>query len=418
MNVYRFMLTASICLAFHFPLFSQSHDKSGYYIDLKGDTIFGKFIDYQFPSKSPSVLSFQANSSSDTTSLSPGKCKKVSVDQSDKYIAYRGKRQTNAVDYRDATDSGDVYEDISAFLQVLYDDGHYQLYEFLDKRRPNFYVSQDDGPLQELSYKEFLNNGTVVDWPGFRLQLEDLFRPILVQKPEKQRLIDNVPYNSPGLADLFSRMATGKKAVSVKGKYPAKVFVGFGSSSNSLKVTAGSGSNNISTDEVGNYPSQTSPLFEAGLKFFSQRNYGRFFGTIRADYYHFKHTLEFNDNPGGILTLYTITTYESNVLSIPIGLGYKILNSEHFSLDLSAGASFSLLLKDSETKIPNSTINTTPSSAAPRTSTFSFFGEAAIVLYDRFSVFIGYYTPASITKAMDHNATHSSLEFGARYFIF
>src|ERR1700733_6359776 len=189
MNVYRFMLSASACLAFHFPLFSQSHDKNGYLIDLKGDAVFGKFINYQFPSKSPSVLSFQANSSSDTISLSSEKCKKVSVDQSDNYIAYQGKRQTNAVDYREAqTDSGDTFEDISAFLQVLYNDGHYQLYEFVDKRRPNFYVSDDNGPLRELSYKEFLNNGTVVDWPGFRLQLEDLFRPVLVRNPEKQRL--------------------------------------------------------------------------------------------------------------------------------------------------------------------------------------------------------------------------------------
>jgi hypothetical protein len=416
MNIYNGILIGCACLTLHSQLFSQSHDSDGYYINFKGDTVFGKFINYQEPAASPSVFSFQATGSSEAISLSPDKSKKVSVNRSDNYIAYQGKRQTNPTNYNDAqlSDTGDVYEDISAFLRELYNDGHYHLYELVDKRRSNFFVSQDAGALRELSYKEFLNNGNVVEWPGFRLQLEDLFRPVLQSKPERQRLIDKVAYNGPRLTDLFSKMSTGKKVVQAKGKYPAKLFIGLGASANSLKI--GPGSNDYLEKPIeGDYPAQTTPLFETGIKLFSQRNYGRLFYMFKADFYHFRFAHASFDSPS--FTNFLVT-FKANVLSIPLSIGYKLINNRDLSIDLSAGAALNLLLQYSETLVASAPGAVDTYLLSSKSETFSLFGEAAFVLFNKFSVFGGYYLPASITEPGDVQANHSSVRFGARYYIF
>ncbi len=242
MNFYKPLLAICACLAFHSQVFSQSHDKNGYYIDLHGDTVRGTFINYQEPATSPSSLAFQTHGASNSINLTPDQCKRIAIDQSDNFISYQGKRLTNSTDYRyTQSDSGDVYEDISAFLTEVYNNGHYHLYEFIGAKRSNFYISEGNGPLQELIYKEFVNNGNVVEWPGFRLQLEDFFRPILQKDPGRQAVIDNLAYNRSSLTHLFNKMAGVKNSSAVKGKYPAQVFIGFGASSNSLKVTQASG---------------------------------------------------------------------------------------------------------------------------------------------------------------------------------
>lgn len=421
MNICRALLIGVASLFLHMQLYAQSRDIDGYYINLKGDTVFGKFPNYRESSNSPTDLPFQVKGSYETISLSPAICQRISVATADNYVAYRGKRQTNATNYNNAqmADTANLYEDISAFLRELYNDGHYHLYQFLDKRRSNFYVSEDDKPLRELSYKEYLINGNAVESFEYRLQLQDFFRPVLEQDPEKQRFIVNVSYSSSSLMDLFSKMLTGRKASGSKNKYPPGVFVGFGASVNSLRVTTGAGFAGINVlDEAADYPSQSSPLFGAGIKLYSQRNFGRLFFTLRVDYYHFQHAHNFDDAyPGAFIDPHTVTTFKSNVISLPVGVGYKIISSKGLTVDLSAGASYLLLLHDSELHVTDST-NTVSFPDRPRHNALGFFGEAEIVLSNKFSFFGGIYTPVSITLADDYNASHSSFRFGARYYIF
>jgi hypothetical protein len=417
MNLYKYLLIACSCVAFHSQVYSQSHDKDGYYIDLKGDTVRGIFMNYHEPATSPSVLAFQAAHSSALINLTPDQCKRAAIDQSDHFISYQGKRLTNSTDYHDVQpDSGDVFENISAFLTEIYNNGHYHLYQYIGAKRSNFYVSEGDVLLQELSYKEFINNGNVVEWPGFRLQLEDFFRPILIKDPGRQNLIDNLTYTRSSLTDLFNKMGGEKNSSAVKGKYPAKVFIGFGASSNSLKVTQASGFAGLFTtmDDVASYPSQTTPLFEAGVKFFSQRNYGRLFVMIKADYYQFKHSAFFDDGGG----YHTTTTFKASAFALPIGIGYRLINNPGFSFDLSVGPAPLYLANSSETKDQPGVVPALVVKDNGKDLNVGFFGEAAFVFFNKLSVFGGYYSPVSISNSQQYDVSHTSLRFGARYYIF
>jgi len=409
MHIYKPFLISCICLAFHFHLYSQNPDTDGYYVNLKSDTFKGKFIHFRESGNIPSEVSFRAAGSSALVSLTPDNCKMFSIGNSDVYVSYKGKRLTNPTDYNvGQEDSTNVFREISTFLHELYNNGYYRLFEFAGGKRSNFYVNAGNGPLQELFYKEFIQNGEVIESQEFRHQLAAYFSAVLQKNPDELRLIERVVYNSSSLTDLFNKMAGGNIAIHPKMKYPAQVFLGFGASSNRLSVTEGGGFSFKPEDEAGDYPSQVSPLFEVGLKLFLQRNYGRLFFVIRTDYYQFKHAHEFDDN----VSFHTITTFKSDVLSFPFGIGYKVINKRNFSLELSAGPSLFFLLNNSEVKVTNSVIiNESPN---PKGFGLSFFGEASAVLYNRISFFAGYYTPVSISNAAYYTTNHISIRYGAR----
>jgi hypothetical protein len=416
MNSYRSFLIFCACLVIHSGLLSQSHDKDGYYLDLKGDTVHGKFIGYRETVVSPSSVAFQAGGSSAVIQLSPDQCRMLFIANSGVYLAYRGKRLTNPADYHDAgLDTGDVYEDISSFLHELYNNGTYRLYQFNNGKRSNFYVGSGDAAPVELLYKETLGNGGVVESQTFRIQLTSLFQTILEKYPQRQRQINAVAYDASHLTSLFNSMAAGNKSVKSTARYPVELYIGAGASSNALRVKVGSvfGGPSAFPDEEADYPSQTSFLFEVGVKVPLRLEARRLFLAFRADYYRFTHSHFFDDD----IVDHTTTRFASQVISIPLGMGYKIIDDKGFSVELSAGPALSFLLQGAETKSLNSGPPMT-SPDAKRGLVVSFFGEAAIGLFSKVDLFAGYYTPVSISESEEVNATHRSIRYGARVRIF
>jgi hypothetical protein len=401
-------------------LSAQSHDADGYYIGLKGDTVFGKFPGYAEYSNSPAKVPFQPSNADEPITLTPDSCLKFSAGHGESFISYTGKRLANATNYQNATsDNIDVYTDVSVFIRELFNDGHYRLYELKDSKRSNFYISGDTTPLRELYYKEYIeynndNNGVdnnkVVESPVFKQQLKTFFMPIINTNFDLERRITSTPCSSGGLTNLFAIMTTGK-AVKTKRKYPTQVFVGLGESSNTLKVTLVNAIGG--TGSEGAYSTQVSPVFEAGVRLFSQRNYGRLFFMFRANYYQFQNS---NKTADPFDPTIVKTTYGSSVLSFPISVGYKFINSPDFSLEGSAGASLLILSNNNETQLINpGPLETSIITSDSRSNAFSLFGEAAIVLFKKISVYAGYYSPCSISSSQIYNPVHTSFKYGVRY---
>jgi hypothetical protein len=420
------LLTLSAFLFVSSGLFAQNHDPEGYYINKKGDTVKGRFPNYAEYGNSPAEVPFQPSGAGNQVLLVPDNCVKFSVGHADAYIAFKGKRLTNPTNFHNTNgQSGDAYEDVSIFLRELYNDGQYQLFEFKGADRSNFYTRNSSGEMNELYYKEYLayDNGTgadnVVQSPLFRQQLGAYFGQILQTDPGLWSRIEHANYTGESLRQLFYAM-TKRSVPKVKEEYPAQVFIGFGASFNTLTVSAESMLVDPEIDQKvtsGKYSSQTSALIEAGVKLFSQRNGGRLFFTMRVNYYKFQNkSSDFADT-------YNYNTYntifKSSVLSFPAGIGYKLVNTPDFSLELAAGAVPVILFQNTQTQnATNGTASASSTQDDGKSVTLSFFAETAIVVLKRVSVFGAWYSPCQIADFQEYNPAHSSIKFGLRYFVF
>ncbi|HEY4149461.1 MAG TPA: hypothetical protein VGM41_11050 [Chitinophagaceae bacterium] len=395
-----------------YPAHAQNTNPDGYYINLTGDTVFGKFINYQEYNKSPASIVFQPAGASLPMSLTPANCRKLSVAHYDIYISYKGKRLANETDYRNAQGkSDDVYEDINVFLRELFNDGHYQLYELADGKRNNYYVSSASVPLEELYFKAYTEDNAVVESPYFRSQLSFLFRDSLKQGDKLQRQLEKVSYNGESLQKVFTFVTSGK-IKTAKEKYPAQIFAGLGASFNTFRVKADPSSYDYL---VGSYNVDVSPVLEAGIKLYNQRNFGRLFFIFRINAYRYKNTMHFpgySYSPGSGST----AEFKATVISIPVSFGYQFVRTQELSVSFSVGAAALLLKNNTERIIPD---NNSYTSEIDNTTflTYTAFGELEATLRKKISFYAGGYLPVSVGNYVAYAPRHTSIKAGLRYFF-
>jgi len=410
MRLPKSLLTALSLLFITPVLYAQNLNKPGYYISLKGDTVSGTFINYPEYDNSPANVVFQPSGSSQPITLSPGQCRGFSVTNSDTYISYHGKRLANATDYKEEQGkSKDEYEDVSIFLRELFNNGHYQLYELKDKKRSNFYISADTIPLKELYYKEYTENGEVVESHVFRDQLFLAFTNHADDNVSLQKKLQPVRYNGKSLARFFTLMTTGK-AHNTREKYPARFFVGIGASVNMFFIKDYSNGYGYAPYNTlpGTYKTQVAPVVEAGVKLYHQRNYGRLFFMFRLSAYHYENSQDSTGNSN------TANTFKATVLTLPFSVGYKLINTTNASLSFSVGASGLYLLNNMRTTVKG-TANPSYSSTYLLTLNYNAFGEVEAAWKKRTSLFGGYYFPCLVGSYIDYVPRHSSAKFGLRY---
>jgi hypothetical protein len=408
-----FILAATLCV--QLDLAAQDPNRNEYYINLKGDTIFGKFVDFPEGDKSPEKPSFIPEGDSLPLVLSPASCRKFSAGNSGIYISYSGRRLANSTNYQFVREnSKDVYEQVSLFMKELFNDGHYRLYELADKNRTNFFAGSDSIPLKELYYRVLLEEGNVIPSPGFRQQLVDFFADSLLDRPGIRQALENLNYTEQGLVMFFTRITTGKR-IKIRSKYPSQFILGVGASVNYCKVT-GTYNPNQTDNIIGTYSTQTSPLFEAGVKLFSQRNLGRGFLMLRLNAYSFDNFKDFFTSRGEPYR----SSFKGFIIGFPISVGYKLVNSSNLSLEFSAGASGLALVNSEEKQAygPPSSPGFFTQVGNSGILSVSGFGELAFVWKGNCSLYSSYYSPASVANDMNATANHSSVEFGFRYTLF
>ena len=405
------LLALPCLLLLQFNLHAQNTSPDGYYINTKGDTIFGKFINYPEYKASPATIPFQPTGASAEIQLSPANCTKVVIAHSDTYIAYKGKRLTNETDYRIAEGkTDDAYEDVTVFLRQLFDDGRFQLYELTDSKRNNYYISSASTPLKELYFRAYTEDNNVVESPYFRSQLSFLFRDSLKQASRLQNQLEKTTYTAESLTRLFALVTTGKASGGPKEKYPARFFAGLGASFNMFTVK---GDQTQMPTIVGNYKTMVSPLVEIGVRLYSQRNYGRLFFTIRANAYKYKNTLHFPGYPYSPNSA-SDNTFKATVITVPVSAGYQFIHGKNLSVAFSAGAAALILFNNIST-------TTSAYSTSQRDNAVSFtynaFGEAEAVWMKTLSLYAGGYIPASVGNYAYYAPRHSSIKVGLRYYF-
>ena len=413
MNASKLLPALCLLVSLNSSLHAQNPSPDGYYINLKGDTVSGKFINYPEYNKNPVTIAFQPAGSSRVLALAPADCRKISIAHSDTYISYKGKRLVNETDYRNAqSKSDDEYEEVTVFLRELFNDGHYQLYQLSDNRRNNYYVSSASIPLEELYFKAYTEDNKIVESPQFRSQLSVLFPDSLKNSGRLQQQLENTSYTAESIERVFAYV-TSSKMKKTRAKYKAQFFAGAGASFNIFHVK---GDESQDPSMVGNYNTQLNPVIEAGVKLYHQRNFGRLFFLIRANVYQYSNKMHFPGyvySPGSGST----TTFKATVISVPASIGYQFVHTKEVTIAFSAGISPMLLSGNIEKlKLDISTYTTQTDNAT--TLTYTILGELEATWKKKISFYAGGYLPASVANYILYTPQHSSIKAGIRYYIF
>ncbi len=186
-------------------------------------------------------------------------------------------------------------------------------------------------PLEELYFKAYTEDNTAVESPYFRSQLSFLLKDGLQQGDRLQRLLGKPVIAAKAFARFLLPPVVLIKTT--KDKYPVQFSAGLGASFNSFKVK---GDPTTLTYLVGNYNVEVSPVLEAGVKVYNQRNFGRLFFIFRINAYQYKNTMHFAGYPYSAGSGST-TQFKATVISIPVSFGYQFVRTRELSVSCSAG---------------------------------------------------------------------------------
>ena len=162
-----------LCLAFLLPLnlFAQSNYKSGYVVNLKGDTLKG-FIDYREWDLNPDAIDFKSSlADNNSQRYSPGDIKYFNVDKLEAFASFTEKVSTDVIDPNKASEGRDTSSKvITAFFKVLDKGDRIALYCYKDEQKARYFVGESPGyEPKELVFRIY-NNGAATEYT-YRKQL-------------------------------------------------------------------------------------------------------------------------------------------------------------------------------------------------------------------------------------------------------
>jgi hypothetical protein len=394
-----------LLLAPTLSIIAQKTNFTGYYITPEGQSISGKFPNYIDNAKTPLTVKFEDSASSRVIELSPSKCRSLVVEHFDRFIAFKGRRLSNPTEWRNIAlhdENKDTFEEVSGFLRVLFDNEKLGLYQLIDNKRTNYYVSVNGKAPEELLYKVSLDEyGGVRPSTVFKVQLIQMLKEYGSEDNRLESRMEGVTYSSKSLLALFQSI-TGSLPPKEKRKYPLQVFGGIGISFNKFHV-AGDASNVA----AGNYKTQESPVFEIGVKIFNQRNFGRVFVLVRANYYQYKNFSDDVPSPP-----YQPGFFKASVLSFPVSIGYEVIDGSDVKVSASLGVA-PIFLQDNK---QYQDIVSPQYQASDNLTTLAFtaFGELEAEWKKKITLFVGDYLPNGVGEYTEYYPRHSSIKIGFR----
>jgi hypothetical protein len=310
-----------ICLLLFYSSFAFCQHS---YVTSNGQTILGTIENYREWSKNPTTVLFKDNSGTAIT-LTPQNCKSFTAG-SDTYVGYNGTRilnTDNAMRSQSVQSNVIIRDSVHVFLRQIYQFNNYTLYKLFDKKRTNFYFS-DNGDIKELEFYETIENKDIVPFNGYKSFLNDEFSDKNIAG--LQQKINTLSYKENDLINFFADILNDKQHSSenLRNKYPGEILIGIGANQNVATL-----------ENNGPYifhRTSVSPSFEFALRIYNQRNFGRIFfqPSINA----FSLLSDFSKAPAKVKAM---------VVTFNLGAGYMFVKKPDFSFYVEAAGALPVL---------------------------------------------------------------------------
>jgi hypothetical protein len=409
-----------------FPLFSlaQSNYKSGYVINLKGDTLRG-YINFKEWSSNPKNIDFRSALNDKTSQLGLADINYFEINGYTSYRAYSVSISTNTVDFN----SPPVADDTSsitgtAFLKVLEKGRYVTLYAYKDALKQRFYIKDNDAvvptELQYGMYKDQNSENSIIDKNTYRAQLLQIAEKYnvssdnLIQQVQQSQYKD---YILIPIAEKINGNNAGKNYL-ISNNPPVRFYAGAAFVSNSLKFTNG--------DPFYGAQHYTSgaPKISIGADVFTNPDVGHLIFRLEMGYSPVSFNLVEPENPIAYAAnpISGIENLKMNIIFITPQIIYNFYNAPMLKVFADAGYSINVLSYPTTTfsqtqdgKVINTEMVQGIEASKSNSSNFMFKG--GVVISKRFEIYAAYYLSAQITNSFSFNSNFSTFQFGANYFI-
>jgi hypothetical protein len=375
----------------------------GFIITSSGDTVKGHIHNYKQSAIAPKKIEFVASGSEKKQELTPENVSLISIDGFDTYHSYTGRRLTNPIDPQAAhnalRDSSDQYENVHAFLRRIGEAKGVSIWMLADQKRTNFFSQVNNGPLEELYYKAYIDGGEFKQQAGYKQQMFNLF----LGKYDQNKLMNlssSLHYAEDRYEKFLNRVQS-KKSVGTKSE-AAGLFLAGGLAMNNFKIKYSIDlTSNLNTKP---FNSQVTPVFNIGYFLPTGRNFNRFFLLPEIRFYKFEHT-------GTNKVRQSDVTFKTSMVIAPsLSIGYFLMNMSSARIFIAPGFSF-LKLQNNRQELTGNL----PDIAKEPAGAYTAIVQAGAILKRRFVVLGKYSFPVSVTNAAYYGAMHSSMQVVAGY---
>ena len=339
--------------------------------------------------------------------LTPETARQVTIEEYDTYVSRRFTRlinpYTGLTDYRNYMPQ-DSLEEIHGFLLYLTQGNGVRLYKFQDKKRENYFIEKDGGPLTELKFKVHVDdNNKVVEDLRFKQQLQTAFALNPATNAFLYNKLQRLEYKEDKLEAFIGQTAGKQKK---KRMYPADLVVMGGLAYNTFDIIA---YNSPNTSSQGTFKPGVAPVLGVTYFDYSQRNFARNFILLQAKWYHFRHSAIYEyPNSGRETTL----TYESQVANLNVGLGRNLIKTPTLSYYAAVAPSLVVLLGSKETN------SFTGAASKSTLLTYNFTLQTGVRLKRNLGVWLHYNVVANdVQSYVFYDHRHRTVQLGLDWLI-
>ena len=419
-----------LILLLFIPLFSiaQSNYKSGYVVNLKGDTLRG-YINFKEWSYNPESIEFKTVLADKARELSLTDINYFEISSYVSYRSYTVSISTNPVDVSSPPAAIDTSSTTgNVFLKVLEKGKHVTLYSYKDNLKERFYIKENDAATPtELLYGIYQdpNNNNVVDKNTFQVQLLQVADKYNISSDKFIAQVQGSKYKDYVLIPIVAQIngSANEETAARSGKHnpPLRFFAGASFISSTLKFS------DIADQSTYNgYSSSTSssPKISLGLDLLPNPDVGHLVFRVELGYNQDKFSFHSQVNPifnDANAPVYS-ESYKMNVIYITPQVIYNIYNEPMLKVFVDAGYSINILSYPAASLVTTEggeVIATEPASGldANRGNTSSFTFKGGVVISKRFEIYAEYFVGAQVTDSFDYNTNLSSYQVGVNYFI-
>ena len=398
-----------------FDSVAQKKDYKGYYININGDSIIGKFPNYAQWGNNPSKVKFQPQDATTEMELTTANCRKFVISEFDEYLLYEGNRLVNPIREADIIkDMGfytrnDITEPVKTFIRLIARTPQYELYSLSDNTRVNYFFTTPGIPLTELKYKLYSNEGRIMKAAEYLQQLNTAFGEEINNR-DLTRQLETLDYKESSLLQFFEQLYPGNNLVKKKENREKGFVVGAGAALNLMNIHL--------DDQAEGVPSSfkpgVAPVFSIRYIFPLDRNFGRYIFFPQARISTYKHSGEYRYS-----TYRKVMTFKSDlVVTAELNGGVHLVNAENSKVTLSIGGGIAYLMNNRQ--VSDHYMNSTGEyyyGRETRLLNLSLVFNAGIstILHKRYLAELRYTIPSAMENFVYYTPWRSSLELTFGY---
>ncbi|TFF37310.1 hypothetical protein [Mucilaginibacter psychrotolerans] len=419
------MKKSSLFCLFLLPLvsFAQSNFKSGYILNLKGDTLHG-FVNYKEWGHNPKDLDFKDEIGGKSKSYGLEDISHFAIDGYVSYYRYTVRISLNKIDIASPPALSDTSSTIeTVFLKTIQKGDKITLFAYRDDLKERFYIKENNTLVPtELFYGVYQDpNGSnsVIDKNTFRVQLALFAQKYMVDAVKVISQTQQAAYKESDLANLSAKINGNaeSKPVGMANKSPVRFFVGAAFISSTLNYSANGPYYDPQPAKA------SSPKIIAGLDVLTNPDIGHLIFRLEMGYS--VNNFDIIDKPNPI---YNVAAYDENiiklkqnVISITPQIIYNVYNAETLKLFVDLGYGVNVVSYNT-TKVtvvvqgkPTSSTSKIKNSSDLNGSYTTFQFKVGGVINKHLEVYGSYFPNAEITKSANYSTSLNSYQLGLNY---